>query len=138
MAASESGGDALAQERDAFLDRMLQSTRGTFDLFGIYIGVRLGFYEALAAGGPQTSGQLAARTGTAERYAREWLDQQTVAGILKVDDEKALARARRFARDPSSSCPGGCGTSSSRRRERHSSSRLLLKRPSTRGRRIRA
>ncbi len=97
MAASESGGDALAQERDAFLERMLQSTRGTFDLFGIYIGVRLGFYAALAAGGPQTSEELAARTGTAERYAREWLEQQTVAGILEVDDEKALARARRFA-----------------------------------------
>lgn len=97
MAASESGGDPLAQERDAFLERMLQSTRGTFDLFGIYIGVRLGFYEALAGGGPQTSEQLAARTGTAERYVREWLEQQTVAGILKVDDEKALAQARRFA-----------------------------------------
>lgn len=100
MAAGESGGDALAQERDAFLERMLQSARGTFDLFGIYIGVRLGFYEALAASGPQTSGQLAARTGTAERYAREWLEQQTVAGILKVDDEKAVAQARRFALPP--------------------------------------
>ena len=72
--------DAIARERDAFLERMLQSARGTFDLFGIYIGVRLGFYEALAAGGPQTSGDLAARTGTAERYVREWLEQQTVAG----------------------------------------------------------
>jgi SAM-dependent methyltransferase len=88
--------DAIAQERDAFLERMLQSARGTFDLFGIYIGVRLGFYEALAAG-PQTSGELAARTGTAERYVREWLEQQTVAGVLKVDDEKAEARARRFS-----------------------------------------
>jgi len=97
MAAGEGGGDALAQERDAFLERMLQSARGTFDLFGIYIGVRLGFYEALATGGPQTSVQLAARTGTAERYVREWLEQQTVAGILKVDDEKAPARTRRFA-----------------------------------------
>jgi 2-polyprenyl-3-methyl-5-hydroxy-6-metoxy-1,4-benzoquinol methylase len=41
--------------------------------------------------------ELASRTATAERYAREWLEQQTVAGILKVDDEKAEARARRFS-----------------------------------------
>ena len=89
--------DAIARERDAFLERMLQSARGTFDLFGIYIGVRLGFYEALAAGGSQTSGELAARTGTAERYVREWLEQQTVAGVLTVDDEKVEARTRRFS-----------------------------------------
>ena len=89
--------DAIARERDAFLERMLQSARGTFDLFGIYIGVRLGFYDALAGAGPQTSGELAARTGTAERYVREWLEQQTVAGVLVVDDEKVEARARRFS-----------------------------------------
>ena len=89
--------DAIARERDAFLERMLQSARGTFDLFGIYIGVRLGFYETLAAVGAQTSGELAARTGTAERYVREWLEQQTVAGVLTVDDEKVEARSRRFS-----------------------------------------
>ena len=88
--------DAIAQKRDAFLERLLQATRGTFELFSIYIGVRLGYYEALAAGGPLASGELASRTGTSERYAREWLEQQTVAGILEVDDEKAEARKRRF------------------------------------------
>ena len=77
-------------------DELAEVTRGTFDLFSMYIGVRLGFYEALATGGPLTSAELASRTGTAERYAREWLEQQTVAGILEVDDEKAEARRRRF------------------------------------------
>jgi 2-polyprenyl-3-methyl-5-hydroxy-6-metoxy-1,4-benzoquinol methylase len=88
--------NVMAQQRDVFLERLLQSTRGTFEIFSVYIGVCLGFYPALAAGGPLTSTELASRTGTAERYAREWLEQQTVAGILEVDDEKAEARKRRF------------------------------------------
>ena len=88
--------NVLVQQRDAFLERLLQSARGTFEIFSVYIGVRLGFYPALAAGGPLTSTELASRTGTAERYAREWLEQQAVAGILEVDDEKAEARKRRF------------------------------------------
>ena len=35
---------------------------------------------------PLTSAELAARTGTAERYAREWLEHQAVCGVLLVDD----------------------------------------------------
>jgi 2-polyprenyl-3-methyl-5-hydroxy-6-metoxy-1,4-benzoquinol methylase len=88
-------GEAAA-ERDAFVARLLQSTRGTFDVFAIYLGVRLGFYDALAAAPALTSSELAARTGTAERYVREWLEQQTVGGILEVDDEKAEPLRRRF------------------------------------------
>ena len=84
-------------KRDAFLERLLQSARGTFEIFGIYLGVRLGFYEALATGGPATSVELASRTATAERYVREWLEQQTVTGILEVDDEQAGAQQRRFS-----------------------------------------
>jgi 2-polyprenyl-3-methyl-5-hydroxy-6-metoxy-1,4-benzoquinol methylase len=84
-------------KRDAFLDRLLQSARGTFEIFGIYLGVRLGFYEALATGGPATSVELASRTATAERYVREWLEQQAVTGILEVDDEQAGAQQRRFS-----------------------------------------
>ena len=85
------------QQRDAFLDRLLQSARGAFEIFGIYLGVRLGLYEALARGGPATSAELASRTTTAERYVREWLEQQTVTGILAVDDEQAPAPQRRFS-----------------------------------------
>jgi 2-polyprenyl-3-methyl-5-hydroxy-6-metoxy-1,4-benzoquinol methylase len=88
--------DDLAQRRDAFVERLLNSVRGTFETFSIYLGVRLGFYQALAAHGPLTSTELASRTRTAERYAREWLEQQTVGGILEVDDETADARKRRF------------------------------------------
>ena len=96
-APNDASGDAIARKRDAFLERLLQSTRGTFEIFSIYIGVRLRLYEALAGGGALTSVELASRTGTSERYAREWLEQQTVTGILEVDDEKAEARKRRFS-----------------------------------------
>ena len=91
---------AVTQQRDAFIERLLQSTRGTFDVFGIYIGVRLGFYGALASANAMTSSELASRTGTYERYVREWLEQQTVAGVLEVEDETAEATARRFHLPP--------------------------------------
>ena len=88
--------DALTQRRDAFVERLLQATRGTFEIFSIYLGVRLGFYDALATAGLLNSAELASRTGTHERYVREWLEQQTVAGILEVENEQAETTARRF------------------------------------------
>ena len=94
------GDQDVAQQRDAFIDRLLQATRGTFEIFSIYLGVRLGFYEALAAAGALTSSDLASHTSTSERYVREWLEQQTVAGILAVDDENAEAAKRRFRLPP--------------------------------------
>ena len=62
--------------------RIFESLVGAMDLYAIYIGDKLGFYQALADSGPLTSHHLAERTGTAERYAREWLEQQAVTGIL--------------------------------------------------------
>jgi SAM-dependent methyltransferase len=84
------------RKRDAFVERMLASTAGTFDIFTIYIGDRLGFYQSMADTGPLTSIELSAATQTDERYVREWLEQQTVAGILEVDDESAAAQARKY------------------------------------------
>jgi 2-polyprenyl-3-methyl-5-hydroxy-6-metoxy-1,4-benzoquinol methylase len=66
------------------------------DLFSIYLGEKLGFYASLAGGGPATSGELAARTGTNERYAREWLEQQATTQLLAVDDVAAEPDARRY------------------------------------------
>jgi len=67
------------------------------DLFSVYLGDRLGYYRALAEGGPATSQELADRTTTAERYAREWLEQQAVTGFLAVENPDAEARDRQFA-----------------------------------------
>ena len=92
--------DAITQQRDAFVERLLKSTAGTFDIFTVYIGHRLGFYSALADGGSLTAAELASRTGTHVRYVREWLEQQTVAGILQVEDAGVEASGRRFSIPP--------------------------------------
>jgi len=88
--------EAQAAQRDIFVERMLNSTAGLFDIFTVYMGDRLGYYRTLAVGDWMTSGQLAQQTGTHERYTREWLEQQTVASILEVEDEGADALARRY------------------------------------------
>ncbi|HSB16512.1 MAG TPA: class I SAM-dependent methyltransferase [Bryobacteraceae bacterium] len=88
--------EQTAARRDAFIERLFQSALGAFDIFTIHLGDRLGFYEVLSADGPLTSAELAARTGTHERYAREWLEQQAMAGILDVKETTGGNGARRF------------------------------------------
>jgi SAM-dependent methyltransferase len=77
-------------------DRLLQDAIGALELYTVYLGERLGLYRALADGGPATSGELAARTGTAERYLREWLEHHASSGLLEVDDPGADPLARRY------------------------------------------
>lgn len=89
----------VAQQRDRFVGRMLESVGGAFNLFGVYLGVKLGFYRALAHGA-LTSAELAARAGADERYAREWLEQQTVSGVLEVEDDSLPAGQRRYRLPP--------------------------------------
>jgi 2-polyprenyl-3-methyl-5-hydroxy-6-metoxy-1,4-benzoquinol methylase len=48
----------------------------------LHIGDRLGLYQALAGAGPVTAETLAARTGTAPRYVREWLGNQVAGGYV--------------------------------------------------------
>ncbi len=48
----------------------------------VHIGDRLGLYKAMAGSGPVTSSELARRTGTAERYVREWLANQAAGGYV--------------------------------------------------------
>jgi SAM-dependent methyltransferase len=48
----------------------------------LHIGDRLGLYKAMAGAGPVTSSTLAQRTGTAERYVREWLGNQAAGGYV--------------------------------------------------------
>src|SRR3984957_16174723 len=57
----------------------------TFHAALVGVGDKLGLYKALAAGGPQTPGELAKRTGTAERYVREWLCNQAAGGYVTYD-----------------------------------------------------
>jgi SAM-dependent methyltransferase len=70
--------------RDILAARLFTATIEALELFHVNIGDRLGLYRALADRGPLDPAGLAAAAGVAERYAREWLEQQAVAGILDV------------------------------------------------------
>jgi SAM-dependent methyltransferase len=70
---------------EQFAEQLMHSVSTMLDVFGIYTGDQLGLYQVLAQDGPLSAAQLAARTGTSERYIREWLEHQAVAGILEVD-----------------------------------------------------
>jgi SAM-dependent methyltransferase len=48
----------------------------------INIGDKLGLFTALAGAGPLTPGELADRTGTTERYVREWTAALAAAGYV--------------------------------------------------------
>ncbi len=76
--------------------RLFMAAVEATELATVVLGHRLGLYKALADGGPQTAADLAKRAGIHPRYAREWLEQQAVAGMIAVeggDDEET----RRYA-----------------------------------------
>jgi 2-polyprenyl-3-methyl-5-hydroxy-6-metoxy-1,4-benzoquinol methylase len=77
---------AASATPDALGERVFASILGTLDVFAIYIGDRLGYYRQLADHGPLSSAELADRAGTVERYTREWLEMQAVAGYLEAHD----------------------------------------------------
>ncbi len=98
MSEEMAGGSAVTpeQRKEALVERVFGSAIGFMELLSIYVGERLGLYRALADGGAATAPELAATTGTDERYAREWLEQQAVASILEVEDQQAKPEARRY------------------------------------------
>src|SRR5688500_7493434 len=67
------------------LGKLVSDFGGTYHASLIVIGDQLGLYKALAAGGPLTPAELAARTGTAERYVREWINANAAGGYVEYD-----------------------------------------------------
>lgn len=88
---------AVPTTEEALTARLLQSTTRALELFGIYLGKELGLYAALRADGPMTPPELARAAGIAPRYAREWLEQQAVAGLLQADGSSGTPDDRRFS-----------------------------------------
>lgn len=88
--------DASQHTADEVAERLFGSLLGAVEIMSVYLGDRLGWYRSLADQGPATAPELAARTETQPRYAREWLEQQAVTGLLSVQedggpDERAYA-----------------------------------------------
>lgn len=94
MTVETTQADGADVERVA--EMLFQAGLATVELVNVALGLRLGLYEALSRGSA-TSGELAARGGIAERYAREWLEQQAAAGMTAVDDVDAEPSQRRYS-----------------------------------------
>ena len=75
----------VGSDRDRFAQAVFASSLGYFDILSIHLGLRLGLYRALTDGGAMTSDELAGAAGVAERYAREWLEQQAARAIVRAD-----------------------------------------------------
>jgi 2-polyprenyl-3-methyl-5-hydroxy-6-metoxy-1,4-benzoquinol methylase len=100
MSASKLNADP--EKLNAFLGRALNDMGAAFQTALIIIGERVGLYKAMAGAGPMTPAELAEKTGTNERYVREWLCAQAASGYVEYDaqsekftlpDEQALLLA---------------------------------------------
>ena len=72
---------------EAFLGQILDEVGAAVNVPLAVIGARLGLYAAMADGQPVRPGELAARTGTHERYVREWLAAQAAGGYVSYDPD---------------------------------------------------
>lgn len=72
------------QRLNAFLGKAVGDIGAAVSAVLVSIGDELGFYRALAADA-MTAGELAAKTGTNERYVREWLANQAAGGYVEYD-----------------------------------------------------
>ncbi len=68
-----------------FVFRAVDEVGATLNAALVVMGDKLGLYRTLAATGAVTPEELAARTGTAERYVREWLNAQAAGGYVAYD-----------------------------------------------------
>jgi SAM-dependent methyltransferase len=76
------------QKLNAFIGKFVGDLGAAVHAGMVVIGEKLGLYKALATG-PMTSAELAAKTGTDERYVREWLASQAAGGYVTYDDQAA-------------------------------------------------
>ncbi len=71
---------------NGFVGQFVGDLGATIHAGMVVIGDKLGLYKALAAT-PMTSAELAAKTGTDERYVREWLASQAASGYVNYDGD---------------------------------------------------
>src|SRR5712691_2180564 len=74
---------------------MLGDMSATMNAALVLVGDRLGLYKALSEAGPLDPAGLAQRTGTNERYVREWLSAQAATGYVSYN-----ASSKRFSLAP--------------------------------------
>ena len=70
-----------------FVFRAVEEVGASLGTALVVMGDKLGLYRAMAGAGQLTSTELAERTGTTERYVREWLNAQAAGGFVEYDAE---------------------------------------------------
>src|SRR3954468_11725751 len=95
QSAQESRAAVDEARLNTFLGRMLGDMGATLTASLVVVGDRLGLYKAMEAAGSIDAAGLARRTGTAERYVREWLAAQAASGYVAYD-----AASERFHLEP--------------------------------------
>jgi len=73
------------EKLNAFMGRFVGDLGAGMHAALAVLGDRLGLYKAMAAAGPQTPTELAKKTGTSERYLREWLNAMAAGGYVSYD-----------------------------------------------------
>jgi SAM-dependent methyltransferase len=73
------------EKLQAFVFRAVDEVGATLNAALVVMGDKLGLYRALAGAGLLTPAELARRTGTAERYVREWLNAQAAGGYVEYE-----------------------------------------------------
>ncbi|WP_228453483.1 class I SAM-dependent methyltransferase [Streptomyces alkaliterrae] len=89
-----------ADSAQAFSLRLFGAGLASAELMTCFLGLELGLYEALRRTGPATAARVAEESGLDARMVREWLEQQSCAGVLTVDAPGAPPEARRFTLPP--------------------------------------
>ncbi len=85
MTATEQPAAIDTEKLMGFVFRAVDEVGATLNTALVVMGDRLGLYRALAGAGPLTPAELAQRTGTAERYVREWLNAQAAGAFVDYD-----------------------------------------------------
>ena len=78
-------GDKLMQ----FVFRAVDEVGATLNAALVVMGDKLGLYQALADSDGLAPAELAERTGSAERYVREWLNAQAAGGYVEYDADSS-------------------------------------------------
>ncbi|MGD8808539.1 MAG: class I SAM-dependent methyltransferase [Gammaproteobacteria bacterium] len=74
---------------EAFLERMMGTINAGAQAVMLSIGHRAGLFDAMAAMAPADSHSIAAATGLAERYVREWLAVMVTARVVDFDPQRS-------------------------------------------------
>jgi 2-polyprenyl-3-methyl-5-hydroxy-6-metoxy-1,4-benzoquinol methylase len=68
-----------------FLGQVVGELGAAMNAALVLIGEKLGLYKAMAGVGPMSPAELAKKTGTDERYVKEWLSAQAAGGYVTYD-----------------------------------------------------